>query len=89
MLNLKLFSLLSKALPRCSVIVSAGDLLIIDRNSEIIGEVNFESRCITVYREYTHAMRVVRRLKRASIPVELKEQPTMIQMTKILYDSPS
>ena len=86
MLNLKVFALISKALPRCSVMVSAGDLLITDRNGEVVGAINFESRCITVYRQYTHAMKVTRRLKRASIPVELREQPVMEQAMKIIYD---
>lgn len=86
MLSLKMFALISQALPRCSVMVSAGDLLITDRNGEVVGAVNFESKSITVYREYTHAMKVTRRLKLASIPVELREQPAMEQAMKILYD---
>ena len=86
MLNLKVFTLLAEALPRCSVMVSAGELMITDRNGEIVGAVNFKAKCFTVYREYTHALNVVRRLKRAAIPVELRKQPVMEQAMKILYD---
>ena len=86
MLNLKVFAMIAQALPRCSVIVSAGDLLIIDRNAEILGAINFKAKCITVYRDYTHARKVVRRLKKISIPVELRAQPTMEQAAQILYD---
>jgi len=89
MINMKVFALIAEALPRCNLMVSAGDLLIIDLNAEIIGEINFKAKCITVYREYTHAMKVVRRLRRASIPVELRELSEMEQITKILYDTPS
>jgi hypothetical protein len=88
MIKLNVFARLSKVLPRCSVLVSAGDLMIIDRNNEIIGQINGKAKCITVYRDYPYAKQVTSRLKRTSLTVELIDQPMMEQAAKILYDYP-
>jgi hypothetical protein len=88
MLRLKVFSRLYDALPQCSVVVSGGDLMIVDRNSETVGQINVKEKCITVYRGYPYAKQVTRRLKRTSLTVELIYQPMMEQAAKILYDYP-
>jgi len=89
MIPLKLITMLAEALPRCSIVLSASSLLIVDRNGEIMGDLKKNAVCVTIYKNYTYSMKVIRRLKRTSIPVEVLNIPKMEHAANILYNPPT
>lgn len=86
MISNRTLSHITQVLPNCSVCSSAGEIIVIDSNSEVLGKLDFERAGITVYKGYTYNKKLVRRLEKASIPVEVKEAD-MQEAMKILYDN--
>lgn len=79
-------NILTRALPRCDLSNSSGDLLIVDRHAEIIGRIDFEAGKVCVFDTYEHKVKVKKRLKRAGIPCAY-EDPTPGAF-KVLYGQP-
>lgn len=85
-MNMTKINTLSRALPRCDLTQSSGDILILDRHAEVIGRVDLEKAKIYVFDTYEHRKKVLKRLKRAGLPCSY-EDPTAGAL-KVLYDTP-
>lgn len=86
MIALRFFSKLYKALPRCRVVTGTGEMVLVDRNGEVIGCIDEKEHCVKIDPGYEYAGIVHKRLQRAGVPARMATHTSMEQSMKILYD---
>lgn len=84
MISMTHINTLSRALPRCDLTNSNGDLLVLDRHGEIIGRIDLDAGVVRVFDNYEHRAKVKTRLKRAGIPCSFEDPAS--GALRILYE---
>lgn len=85
MISCRTLHAITGVLSNSFIINSAGELILCDAHSEVMGKIDCKTPGVIVYQGYTHSDKMIKRLKKSGIPFDLKEAD-MEDAMKILYD---
>lgn len=86
MISMAQINTISSVLSQCDLTQSGDDVLILDRNGEIIGRIDVENALVAVFDTYSYRSKLVRRLRKIGIQVLIEDAKA--GALKVLYDTP-